>query len=185
MKLLSGPKFVQMPHSSKFVWRIFSFVINECCRIKQSHSLVFGAAVGWFACMHQTTLWNFSFYAICVRNLPCTFGLLHVKIKTHAFFFTVFTLQLYITHPGKAHTPHPREGLLVHNMHFPQLQLDKVAFSLQVFLIEGARRPILSGKNGSSRLLESQSAHIIRFALPARRASHVIRPFFIFDVNKG
>ena len=38
---LSGPKFVQMPHSSKCFWRIF-FVINECCRIKQSHSLVFG-----------------------------------------------------------------------------------------------------------------------------------------------
>ena len=116
-----GQNSFKCPTQANLFNGIFSFVINECCRIKQSHSLVFGAAVGWFACMHQTTLWNFSFYAICARNVPCTFGLLHVKIKTHAFFFTVFTLQLYITHPGKAHTPHPREGLLVHNMHFPQL----------------------------------------------------------------
>ena len=56
---------------------------------------------------------RFSFYAICSRNVPCTLGLLHVKIKTHVFFSAVFTLQLYITHPGKAHTPHPREGFLV------------------------------------------------------------------------
>ena len=56
---------------------------------------------------------RFSFYAICSRNVPCTLGLLHVKIKRHVFFSAVFTLQLYITHPGKAHTPHPREGFLV------------------------------------------------------------------------
>ena len=53
---------------------------------------------------------RFSFYAICSRNVPCTLGLLHVKIKTHVFFSAVFTLQLYITHPGKAHTPHPERA---------------------------------------------------------------------------
>ena len=58
---------------------------------------------------------RFSFYAICSRNVPCTLGLLHVKIKTHVFFSAVFTLQLYITHPGKAHKAivHDRMSYLV------------------------------------------------------------------------
>ena len=54
-----------MLHSSKFfVEGFYFFVVNECCRIKRSHR-VSGAAVGWFARMHQTA---FTFHFGWIRN---------------------------------------------------------------------------------------------------------------------
>ena len=63
---LSGPKLrSNAPLKQIFCWRFLFFVVNECCRIKRSHLLVSGAAVGWFARMHQTA---FTFHFGWIRN---------------------------------------------------------------------------------------------------------------------
>ena len=51
--------------SKRFIEGFYLFVVNECCRIKQSHLWVSGAAVGWFARMHQTA---FTFHFGWIRN---------------------------------------------------------------------------------------------------------------------
>ena len=61
-----GQNCVQMLHLSKrFIEGFYLFVVNECNRIKQSHLWVSGAAVGWFARMHQTA---FTFHFGWIRN---------------------------------------------------------------------------------------------------------------------
>ena len=48
------------PLSMIFYWRMLH-VINECCRIWQSHLLVLLLLLGYFACKHVSTMRNFSF----------------------------------------------------------------------------------------------------------------------------
>ena len=63
---LSGPKLrSNAPLKQIFCWRFLFFVVNECCRIKWSHLRFSGAAVGWFARMHQTA---FTFHFGWIRN---------------------------------------------------------------------------------------------------------------------
>ena len=63
---LSGPKLrSNAPLKQIFVEGFYFFVVNECCRIKRSHLRVSGAAVGWFARMHQTA---FTFHFGWIRN---------------------------------------------------------------------------------------------------------------------